>query len=107
MKRWKNIPALLALIALLLPCPHAAGHAHEEDTPETACVAAHPVCHTCTESVCSDKLSILTANSISPVELPDRNLSVLYTLPVTERAVPPVRLLSGNLVSLRTVQLLI
>ncbi len=107
MKRWRIIPALLALIALLLPCQHAAGHVHDECTPDTACVAAHPACHTCTESVCSDTLSILPVNSISPVVLPVPSRFILQILstdipPVTEVCLP-----DAALFPLQTVQLLI
>jgi hypothetical protein len=107
MKHWKTIPALLALIALLLPCPHAAGHQHEACTPDTACVSAHPACHTCTESVCSDKISILPVNSISPVELPAQSRFVLHILSTDIRPVAAVCLPSAALLPIQTVQLLI
>jgi hypothetical protein len=107
MKRWKTIPALLALIALLPPCPHGAGYAYEVCMSDVACVEAHPACHTCTESVCSEKISIFPVNSISPVLLPKRVLSLVYTLHVTKQVVPPVLCSAGPLISLRTVQLLI
>jgi hypothetical protein len=107
MKHWKTIPALLALIALLLPCTHAAGHAHEVCTPDTACVAAHPACHTCTESGCSDKISILPVNSISPVELPDRAVFILRTLSTDIRPVLSACLPAAALLPIQTVQLLI
>jgi hypothetical protein len=107
MKRWQTIPALLALIALWLPCPHAVGHEHDGCAPDTACVAAHPACHTCAESVCSEKTSILPVSSIVPVELPDRALWILYSLSTENRLMAPVCLPSAALLPIQTVQLLI
>jgi hypothetical protein len=107
MKRWKTILALLALVALLLPCAHAAGHQHDECAAETVCVEPQATCHACTEVSCSEKISIPPLNNSSPVEPPIRQLFTVYTLRVNERAVPFVLLSAGTLISLRTVQLLI
>jgi len=99
--------ALVALVALLLPCAHAAGHQHDECVAETVCVETQATCQACPEMSCSEKISILPLNSISPVEPPNRQLFIIYTLHVDERAVPSVLLSAGTLISLRTVQLLI
>jgi hypothetical protein len=107
MKRWKTILALLALVALLLPCAHAARHQHVECVTETVCVEPQATCHACTEISCSEKISIPPLNSISPVEPPSRQLFIIHTLHVNERAIPSVLLSAGALISLRTVQLLI
>lgn len=107
MKRYRTIPALLALIALLVPCTHGFGHQHDTCTPETACIAAHPACHACTKTPCSDKMEILPLNSISMVELPDHPVSVVYMLQTTEWRFEPVFVPDVTLIQLKTIQLLI
>jgi len=107
MKLRQTIPALLALIALLLPCAHAAHHHHDECAPEAVCAAAQCACHVCEEVSCSGKPEIPPLNSISPVEPPVRQLLVITTVSTDGLAVPPAVPSAGILLLLRTVQLLI
>jgi hypothetical protein len=108
MKRWKTIPALLALIALMMPCAHAAAHHHHDEcVAEPVCVAEQASCHACTDTACPEKPEILPGNSMSPVDVPERPLFVVDTLRTDEQLAISVALPAAALLALQTVQLLI
>lgn len=106
MKRWKTIPAWLALIALLLPCSHLIGHEHDDCAP-TACAAVHEDCTACEETVCSDKAEILPLSAISAAILPAPNRVLLYRIQCPEKVEEPLLLPPAALLPIETIQLLI
>lgn len=106
MKRWKTIPALLAMFALLMPCSHA-GHHHDDCVPGFLCDTAHSDCHACPETSCPKKSERIPSNSLMLVEPPTRQLLLIQTVQTDEPLFKASLLPEGNLVFLRTVQLLI
>jgi len=113
MKLLKHI-LVIALLAAILPCSHAAmhhDHDHEHDVAMELCaIATEPCeCHSCEHQPCADKLEIQLdhtsdTTTIKPPASPAVLFVLLETKPVLRQTLPPI---SGILAILRTVQLLI
>lgn len=109
----KHILVVVALLATVLPCVHAAAHNnhHHAESVELCAVAAQPcACHSCEEHTCTEHVEIQLDRTpdTTTIKQPSTPL-FLYILPETKpafsvKAIPPV---SGVLSSLQTVQLLI
>jgi hypothetical protein len=114
MKLLKHILMVVALLATLLPCSHAAihhGHGHDHGTAMELCaLGASPcACHSCDHQPCSDRLEIQrrpapVSDTIEPPAALVLFLSFPETKPAIKKTTPPV---SGILAALQTVQLLI
>jgi len=113
MNRIKHILVVVALLATMLPCSHAAlhhnDHHHDADI-ELCCVAASPcACHSCEHSYCADPVQIQTdrTSNITLTEHP-AILELLFCLPETKPALQKARPPAiGILAALQTVRLLI
>lgn len=106
MKILQTSLALLALVALMVPCVHADEHHHVEEMPElTAPACGH--CETCSEEPCSRPEQELQTNLTSPVDVPVRLVQQIAVFEHTILAPVPAPRPSGGLQFLQTVQLLI
>jgi hypothetical protein len=112
MKFLKHILVMVALLATMLPCSHAAEH-HDHDhgaTVELCAFATDPCeCHSCDHKACSDDVEIqIDRTSVSKTSViytaPAILLPILETKPVLKKTILPV---SGILAVIQTVQLLI
>ena len=110
----KHILVVVALLATMLPCGHAAlhhddDHHHDADV-ERCCVAVDPcACHSCEHPYCADPVQIQTnrTSDIALIEHP-ATLKLLFRLPETKPALQKARpTANGMLAALQTVQLLI
>ena len=112
MKNLKPILVVVALLATMLPCGHAAvHHDHHHDADMGLCeVAVDPCsCHSCGDRPCVGKVEIQTdrTSDTTPIEQPPISF-VLFILPETNSALRQARPPSfGMLAALQTVQLLI
>jgi hypothetical protein len=112
MNRLKHILVVMALLATVMPCVHAAAYDnHHHDEPLELCaIAAQPcACHSCEEHACTDHIEIQLDRTPDTTTMEQPSTPVLlYILPETKPALitstPPV---AGILSSLQTVQLLI
>ena len=111
MKFLKHILVVVALLATLLPCGHAAmHHDHHHDEVGMCEIATEPCCcHSCEHTPCADTVEIQLDRTpgATTIEQP-LTLMLLFVLPETKPALkqvpPPV---PGVLATLQTVQLLI
>jgi len=112
MSFFKHILVVVALLAAMLPCGHAAEHHdHGHDSaPELCALAAEPCeCHSCNHQPCPDSVEIQLdrtpdSNTIEPPSSP----ALLFILPETKsvlKQTPPPD--PGILAVIQTVQLLI
>ncbi|MEN8254526.1 MAG: hypothetical protein ABFR33_03555 [Verrucomicrobiota bacterium] len=103
---------VIALLAMLLPCSHAAmHHDHEHDAAMELCAldTSPCECHSCEHQPCSDNVEIQLdrtpdSNTVEQPFSPDVLFTVPEPKPALRQTLPPV---SGILASLQTVQLLI
>lgn len=113
MKLLKHILVVVALLAMVLPCVHAAAHFshHHHEDVELCEIATGPCCachsreqHPCTDNV---EIELNRAPNVATIEQAS-SPTLLYILPketpVLKKAILPV---PGVLASLKTVQLLI
>ncbi len=112
MNMLKHILVVVALLATMLPCVHAAvHHDHHHDADKGLCeVAADPCsCHSCEHQPCADKNKIQGNRTLDTTTIEQPPISaILFVLPETNSALRPARPPSpGILASIRTVQLLI
>ena len=105
MKFLQTILALIALVALMLPCTHAEEHHHHELAGVELCAVDHAECHTCSDEPCTDTPPVAPMVSIS--EIPVRTLQLLAVLKTDRPAFVAVDPSLGELLFLQTVQLLI
>ncbi len=109
----KHILVVVALLATMVPCGHAAMHHHHDhhhDGVALCGVAGEPCsCHSCGHQPGADKLEIQTdrTSTVTATErpsIPDLLFRLPKTIPVLRRSHPPG---VGILAALQTVQLLI
>lgn len=107
MKFLRTSLALIALIALMLPCAHLAHH-HAPDA-ETAerCLFQHAECHACHGELCSKSANLIRRDLLSSTDVPERQVVVLRVLSLDRPAAVRVSNCSGVLQHLQTIQLLI
>ncbi|RKX46520.1 MAG: hypothetical protein DRP64_03065 [Verrucomicrobia bacterium] len=110
MRPFKHILVVVALLAAMLPCGHAAvHHGHGHDAGQCALAAEPCECHSCDHQPCSYDIEIqLDLTPVSETIVQSVIPNVLFILPeihpALNKTIPPV---SGVLASLQTVQLLI
>lgn len=113
MKLLKHILVVIALLAMVLPCVHAAAHLshHHHEGVELCEIAAEPccACHSREQQPCTDNVEIQLDRTpdVAAIDHPAIP-ALLYILPEDKPALkkanhPP----SGVLATLKTVQLLI
>ena len=112
MKFFKHIFVVLALIALMLPCGHAAdhdAHAHEAETAEQICAASACACHGCDEAPCTAAPELPQERTPAPpsVSVSPRPPSFLAFSDSKPLERPALFTTGGILASIQTVQLLI
>ena len=108
----KRIIVVIALLAVISPCCHAAAHhGHDHDAAVDLCALdAMPCeCHSCDQQPCSDNIEIQTgqvpvSKTIEHPSIPDVNF--IFPEPKLDSG-EPILPVSGVLVSLQTIQLLI
>ena len=113
MKRLKHIFVVVALLAAMLPCSHAAehhDHGHDAAATELCAFAAEPCeCHSCNHQPCPDRTEIQfnhtpDSTTIQPPSAPALLFVLPEANPAPRQTLPPV---PGILADLQTVQLLI
>jgi len=112
MKLMKHILVVVSLLAMVLPCVHAAAHDshhHEEGLALCEIAVAPCACHSCEQQPCTDKVEIQldrtpVTTTIGQPSIPALLFVLPDTKPVLRKTSPSV---SGVLATLRTVQLLI
>lgn len=103
----RHILVVVALLAAVLPCSHAAEH---HDAIELCTFAAEPCeCHSCNHQPCPDSVEIEfdrapDSNTIVPPSTPALLFVLPETKPTLKQPLPPV---SGILAVIQTIQLLI
>jgi hypothetical protein len=107
MKELQPILALIALVALILPCTHAEEHHHHEMAGVELCSIDHADCQCDSTEPCSKPEPLVENVLVVGLSVPVRKIELIYVLEThTAVSLPTFRPL-GDLLHLQTVQLLI